>query len=70
MKISAPLILENKFKHREVTAFFNQIGVSQEEMLVHIQEQLEKDPNREQIETKINMFRKKGRTKQVKAVPQ
>ncbi|TKJ21767.1 MAG: hypothetical protein CEE43_08745 [Promethearchaeota archaeon Loki_b32] len=70
LKISAPLILENKFKHREVTAFFNQIGVSQEEMLNHIQEQLEKDPNREQIETNINMFRKKRRTKQVKAVPQ
>jgi len=70
LKMSAPLILENTFKQREVNAFLEQIGVSQEEMLEHIKEQLEKDPNREQIETNINMFRKKLRKKQPIAVPQ
>ena len=68
--MSAPLILENTFKQKEVNAFFEQIGVSQEEMLEYIQEQLEKDPNREQIETNINMFRKRQRNKQPIAVPQ
>jgi len=68
--MSAPLILENNFKQREVNDFLDQIGVSQEEMLEHIKEQLEKDPNRRQIETNINMFRKKRRNKKPIAVPQ
>jgi len=68
--MSAPLILENTFKQKEVNAFFEQIGVSQEEMLEYIQEQLKKDPNREQIEANINMFRKKRRNKQPIAIPQ
>ena len=63
LKISAPLILENKFKEKEVNAFLQQIGVSQEEMLEHIYEQLEKDPNKAQIERNINMFKKIRRVK-------
>ena len=61
LKMSAPLILENNFKRNEVNAFFDQIGVTQEEMLAHIQEQLEKDPNRGNIEQNVEMFRKKRR---------
>ena len=61
LKISAPLILENKFKQKEVNAFFEQIGVSQEEMLTHIQVQLNQDPNKEQITRIIDKFRKKRR---------
>ena len=41
----------------------NQIGVTIEEMLEHIHEQLEKDPNKEQIKRNIKMFKKKQRTK-------
>ena len=61
LRISAPLILENKFKQKEVNAFLEQIGVTQEEMEHHIQEQLSHDPNREQIINIIDMFRKKRR---------
>lgn len=61
LKISAPLILENKFKHREVSLFLEQIGVTQEDLLEHIRKQLAQDPNREIIELNINMFRKKKR---------
>lgn len=61
LKISAPLILENKFKQKEVNAFFEQIGVSQEEMLTHIQVQLNQDPNKKQITRIIDKFRKKRR---------
>ena len=68
LKISAPLILENKFKQKEVNEFLDQIGVSQKEMLEHIQKQLENDPNREQIEKNIDMFRKKRRNKQTAQV--
>lgn len=63
LRISAPLILENKFKEKEVNAFLLQIGVSQEEMLEYINEQLEKDPNKAQIERNINMFKKTRRVK-------
>lgn len=59
LRISAPLILENKFKQREVNAFLEQIGVSQEEMEQHIQQQLERDPNKENIKKIIDMFRKR-----------
>ncbi|MFX0001294.1 MAG: hypothetical protein ACFE88_14365 [Candidatus Hermodarchaeota archaeon] len=59
LKISAPLILENKFKEKEVNAFLHHIGVTQEDLLEHIHEQLEKDPNKAQIERNINMFKKK-----------
>ena len=65
LKISAPLILENKFKQREVYQFLEQIGVTQEELLEHIQSQLVEDPNKETIELNIDMFRKKKRSKPV-----
>ncbi len=61
LKIAAPLILENKFKEKEVAQFLKKIGVSQEELLEHIHTQLEQDANREQIELNKNMFRKKRR---------
>jgi hypothetical protein len=63
LKMSAPLILSNKFKQNEVNVFLNQIGVTQEEMLTHIKEQLEKDPNREHIKNNVELFGKKRRTK-------
>jgi len=63
LKISAPLILENKFKQREVNQFLEQIGVTQEEMLEYIHKQLAQDPNKETIELNIDMFRKKKRSK-------
>jgi hypothetical protein len=63
LKISAPLILENKFKQKEVNQFLKKIGVTQNEMLEHIRQQLEKDPNKEQILQNIDMFRKKRRIK-------
>ncbi|MFX1417649.1 MAG: hypothetical protein ACFE9N_01885 [Promethearchaeota archaeon] len=59
LKISAPLILENNFKRKEVNAFLNKIGVSQDELLEHVKLQLEQDPNKEKIQTNINLFRKK-----------
>ncbi|MFX1279973.1 MAG: hypothetical protein ACFFA3_11190 [Promethearchaeota archaeon] len=59
LRISAPLILENKFKQKEVNKFLEQIGVTQEYMEHHIQEQLDQDPNKEQITRIIDMFRKK-----------
>ena len=65
LKISAPLILENKFKQREVNQFLEQIGVTQEEMLEYIHKQLAQDPNKETIELNIDMFRKKKRSKPV-----
>lgn len=58
LKMIGPLILENKFKTTEVNAFFNQIRVSQEEMLNHIHLQLKDNPNRETIEKNIKMFKK------------
>jgi hypothetical protein len=58
-----PLILENKFKRTEVNAFFNQIGVSQEDMLKHIHIQLKDNPNRDTIENNINIFKKRERKK-------
>ena len=63
LKISAPLILENKFKQKEVNQFLEKIGVTQNEMLEHIHEQLEQDPNKEQIFQNIDIFRKKRRIK-------
>jgi hypothetical protein len=59
LRISAPLILENKFKRKEVNTFFEQIGVSQHEMVELIQQQLERDPNKGQITQIIDMFRKR-----------
>jgi len=61
LKIAAPLILENKFKEKEVTQFLEKIGISQEELLEQIHAQLEQDPNRGQIELNKYMFRKKRR---------
>ena len=65
LKISAPLILENKFKQREVNQFLEQIGVTQEDLLDHIHKQLAQDPNKEAIELNIDMFRKKKRSKPI-----
>ncbi len=61
LKIAAPLILENKFKEKEVTQFLEKIGISQEELLEQIHAQLEQDPNRRQIKLIKNMFQKKRR---------
>ncbi|MFX1410427.1 MAG: hypothetical protein ACFFA6_08740 [Promethearchaeota archaeon] len=61
LKIAAPLILENKFKEKEVNQFLEKIGISQEELIKHIKIQLEHDPNRKQIETNKNTFKKKRR---------
>lgn len=61
LKIATPLILENKFKEKEVTQFLEKIGISQEELLEQIHAQLEQDPNRRQIELNKDMFRKKRR---------
>ncbi|MFW9819656.1 MAG: hypothetical protein ACFFE5_08610, partial [Candidatus Thorarchaeota archaeon] len=61
LKMIGPLILENKFKTTDVNAFFRQIGVSQDEMLNHINLQLKDDPNREIIENNIKMFKKPER---------
>ncbi len=70
LKMIGPLILENKFKTTQVNAFLSQIGVSQEEMLNHINMQLEDNPNREIIENNIRMFKKRERKKQtVEAIP-
>lgn len=64
LKMIGPLILENKFKTAEVNAFFKQIGVSQEEILKHINLQLKDNPNREPIENNIKMFKKREIKKQ------
>jgi len=61
LKIAAPLILENKFKEKEVTQFLEKIGITQKELLEQIHTQLEQDVNREQIELNKDMFRKKRR---------
>jgi hypothetical protein len=63
LKMSAPLILTNNFKRKEVNTFLHQMGVSQEEVLFHIKKQLERDPNKAQIKKNIEMFRKKRRVK-------
>ena len=63
LKISAPLILENNFKRKEVNSFLHQIGVSQEEILEHIHKQLEQDPNKDQILRNVEMFKKKQNAK-------
>jgi len=70
LKMSAPLILENNFKRKEVNLFFSQIGVTQEEMQEHIQEQLEQDPNKKRILNIIAMFQKKRKTRQVAVLTQ
>ncbi|MFX0034285.1 MAG: hypothetical protein ACFE9I_01430 [Candidatus Hermodarchaeota archaeon] len=59
LKMVAPLILENKFKTEAVNTFFNQIGVTQEEIVEYINTQVEKDPNRNSIRKNIDMYRKK-----------
>ncbi|MFX1389397.1 MAG: hypothetical protein ACFE9Z_04955 [Promethearchaeota archaeon] len=63
LKMIGPLILENKFKPMEVNTFFKQIGISQDQMLEHIREQLNDTPYREDIEQNIEMFRKRSRSK-------
>jgi hypothetical protein len=63
LTMAAPLILENKFKQKEVNAFLEQIGVSQERLLTQTKRQLEKDPNREHIELNIQLFQKKKRSR-------
>ena len=59
LRISAPLILENKFKAKEVNAFLDQLGISQEDLLRHIENQVEQDPNKELIRKNIDMFKRK-----------
>jgi hypothetical protein len=59
LKIAAPLILENKFKEKEVNNFLKVIGVSSNQLLAHIHTQLEKDPNQKQIEINKKMFQKR-----------
>jgi len=68
LKMSAPLILENKFKEKEVNDFFEKIGVSQEELLDHIHNLLDQDPNRATIERNIKMFTKKRRRQVINTV--
>ncbi len=63
LKMSAPLILENKFKTKDVNSFFNQIGTSQEDMLKHINDQLDHDPNKHMIIRNISMFKRKKHIK-------
>ena len=63
LRISAPLILENKFKTEAVNMFLDKIGVTQEDILRHISIQLEKDPNQEQIKKNIDMYRKRSHKK-------
>ncbi|MFX1315407.1 MAG: hypothetical protein ACFE9T_06050 [Promethearchaeota archaeon] len=62
LKIAAPLILENKFKEKEVNRFLEKIDITQEELLEHIHQQLKDDPNRKIIEANKNLFRKKRKT--------
>lgn len=59
LKMVAPLILENKFKRKDVNNFLETIGISSEELLAQIHNQLEQDPNQKQIEIIKSMFRKK-----------
>lgn len=59
LKIAAPLILENKFKEKEVNNFLKVIGVSSDELLAQIHTLLEQDPNQKQIEINKNMFHKR-----------
>ncbi len=61
LRIVAPLILENKFKEQEVIEFLEKIGTSPFEFLKLIHNQIEKDPNKSQIETIKNLFRKRRR---------
>jgi hypothetical protein len=59
LKMSAPLILENRFKPKEVNRFFKQIGVSQEEILNLIETQLKNDPNNAKIKEIRALFAKR-----------
>ncbi|MFW9828745.1 MAG: hypothetical protein ACFFEY_14225 [Candidatus Thorarchaeota archaeon] len=63
LKMSAPLILNNKFKQREVNCFFEQIGVTQDEILDRISILLEKDRNKDKIKSIIKMFEGRKRIK-------
>ena len=59
LKMSTPLILENRFKTKQVNNFFEKIGVTQEELLNIVQKHLEKDPNRKLIEKNKGLFKKR-----------
>ena len=61
LRIAAPLILENKFKEKEVNDFLEKIGISQPELMDQINTQLEQDPKKNQIESIIELFRKRKR---------
>lgn len=63
LKTVAPLILENNFKQKEVNLFLKKIGVSQKEMLMQINQKLEDDPNKKQIQANIKLFRKNRKTR-------
>ena len=59
LKMTAPLILENRLKEKEVKRFFQKIDITQEELLKSVQKQLDNDPNKNLIEQNKEMFRKK-----------
>lgn len=60
LRIVAPLILENKFKEKEVNNFLETIGISKDDLIEQIQTQLVKDPKKPQIESNISLFRKRN----------
>ena len=59
LKMTAPLILDNRFKEKEVKKFFEKIEFSQEQLLKRIEKQLDNDPNKSVIEYNKEMFKKK-----------
>ena len=61
LRIAAPLILENKFKEKEVNDFLEKIGISQPELMEQINTQLKQDPKKNQIESIVELFRKRKR---------
>jgi hypothetical protein len=61
LRITAPLILDNKFKEKEVIIFLDKIGISQQELIEQLKTQLSQDPKKSQIESIVNLFKKKKR---------
>jgi len=60
LRIAAPLILENKFKEKEVNKFLESIGISQDELMKQVNKQISQDPKRNQIESVVDLFRKRN----------
>ncbi|MFX1399471.1 MAG: hypothetical protein ACFFAS_20795 [Promethearchaeota archaeon] len=52
-------ILNGTFNEEGIKSFFNRIGSSKEEILENIKIQLNEDPNKEQIQRNINLFRER-----------